>query len=412
MANKKPTLGSAPFSPTQAVIDFFTPTQEQMKSFTSPSPTVLAKKSRAARTAGGLGGGSLASGAMASITNGEVNKFANNANDAALAGDMVNQANGKPTLAGPIPQRQPEDVVSQALNPSAAPNPEAAKLGVANQLDPNRIGARELRPGEGIVDVGGRRVYEVQNGVVTKFDAQGNVVPVKQIGSISSGPAVSSPAAEATQQASPAVQTPVFQAKSGPSDYEMRLAARNAAVGGSDMRAKAEYKNLLAQKAAIDEYNKTILGVNAAIAGKQIEAGAHRYAADQARIGETGKAQAAFGKALYDAAKDKAELSLKERELNQKEKGQLGQQNIDIGKLNEMYDTSISKATMESPDSVAGLHQGRAASLLTATGGDVEKAIKADPQAMSILSSNMPAQQKIEQLKALHPAYANYLLRK
>lgn len=362
--------------------------------------------------AGGAGGGSLASGQNASIMNGEVNKFANNANDAALAGDMVNQANGKPTLAGPIPQRQPEDIVSQAINPTAAPNPEAAKLGVANQLDPSRIGARELRSGEGIVDAGGRRTYEVQNGVVTKFDAQGNAVPVKQIGSISSGPATSSPAAEAIQQAPSTVQTPVFQAKSGPSDYEMRLAARNAAVGGSDMRAKAEYKNLLAQKATTDEYNKTVLGANAAIAGKQIEAGAHQYAADQARIGETGKAKAAVGKALYDAAKDKAELSLKERELNQKEKGQLGQQNIDIGKLNEMYDTSISKAAMESPDSVAGLHQGRAASLLTATGGDVEKAIKADPQAMSILSGNMPAQQKIEQLKALHPAYANYLLRK
>lgn len=385
--------------------------------FEKPDATIpTGRGSRMARPslgqvgAGGYGGASLASGQNASIMNGEVNKFANNANDAALARDMVNQANGKPTLAGPIPQRQPEDVVSQALNPSAAPNPEAAKLGVANQLDPSRIGARELRSGEGVVDVGGRRAYEVQNGVVTKFDAQGNAVPVKQIGSISSGPTTSSPAAEATQQVSPVAQTPVFQAKSGPSDYEMRLAARNAAVGGSDMRAKAEYKNLLAQKSAVDEYNKAVLGANAAITGKQIEAGAHQYAADQARIGETGKAQAAIGKALYDAAKDTAELLLKERELNQKEKGQLGQQNIDIGKLNEMYDTSISKAAMESPDSVQDLHRGRSAALLTAFGGDLKKAIAADPTAQRIISSNIIDEQKTKLLAQLHPAYKNYQL--
>lgn len=358
---------------------------------------------------GSAGGTSLASGKNASIMNGEVNKFASNANDAALAGNMVAQANGKPTLAGPIPQRQPEDLVSQALNPTDAPNPAAAKIGVANQLDPNRIGARELNPGEGTVDANGRRMYEVQNGVVTKFDAQGNAIPVKQIGSIGTGPATSPAVTEQPMQ-QVTEQTPVFQTKTGPSDYSMRLAARNAAVGGSDMRAKAEYKNLLAQKATIDDYNKTVLGANAAIAGKQLEAGAHKYAADQSRIGEAGKAQAAVGKALYDAAKDKAELSLRERELNQKERGQLGQQNIDIGKLNEMYDTSISKAATESPDSVAGLHRGRSASLLTATGGDINKAVSADPSAQKILSSNLLDEQKRKLLSELHPSYGNYKL--
>lgn len=405
--------------------------------YKAPEPKTYnpGRGSQRQRLAGGPGSQSLQTpGTIAPITNGETNKFAGDTSTA----DSILEA-GKPRLSNPAPYIQKEDLVSQALG---APNVEAAGSGlqtVENNKAYTKLGDN-LESGQGTInDSSGNRLYDIEGDKVTAFDAQGNPRALKgtvsvlqdrdQYGnSTAAGFKTEADAAEHAKNMAyakagyaydPAERAAQMQARGprlaeGPSDYEMRLAAKNAAVGGSDNRAKMYYAQLLKEKQSVDEQNKNILGASTAIQSKQIEAGAHKYGADQARLGQesANKAtlQAQSAKAKYDAYKDAQELGIKKQELAQKEAGRLGTQALDLGKLNEMYDAKIAEqATQGTPESAAGLQQGRAAALITAT-GDVEKALKSDPTAMAIISSNEAPEAKVEKLKRLHPQYANYFL--